>query len=79
MVKVGEQALALTCGGGQHQLAVLVHQAEPDQRPREPDPAMGDDLTAWLRLEPGDLVCPGKSGGRYVCGLLVSLPDSSAR
>jgi hypothetical protein len=25
------------------------------------------------------VVRPGKSGGRYICELLVSLPDSSAR
>ena len=38
--------------------------------------------TTWAEiLEPHGwvLVRPGKSGGRYVCELLVSLPDSSAR
>jgi hypothetical protein len=30
-------------------------------------------------LDREGLVRPGKSGGRYICELLVSLPDSSAR
>jgi hypothetical protein len=31
-----------------------------------------------LDTQPQELVRPGESGGRYVCELLVSLPDSSA-
>lgn len=45
MVKAGEQWVALTCSGGQHQQAVLVHHAEPDQRPRKLDPA-------WATISP---------------------------
>jgi hypothetical protein len=41
------------------------------------DPATGNpDLSGCAR---DYLVRPGKSGGRYICELLVSLPDSSAR
>jgi hypothetical protein len=29
-------------------------------------------------VDVGDVARPGESGGRYVCELLVSLPDSSA-
>jgi hypothetical protein len=37
-----------------------------------------EDVKAAVVADTGILVRPGKSGGLYVCELLVSLPDSSA-
>jgi hypothetical protein len=47
-------------------------------RSAEPEPSRGRDTSAEARSRTLPVVRPGKSGGRYICELIVSLPDSSA-